>query len=130
MDEESVRSEGSSVVYRHISRIMSKNYYSKMKTLAEGLMDIGLMTANASQLKAVIDVGPTHRYYSTLLPLIITSLVLQVLVGVLVLVLFTDDEDGENLRCKRINNVVVGVIFYHHSFKRSYWRFRNISLST
>ncbi|OWF39265.1 Ninjurin-1 [Mizuhopecten yessoensis] len=91
---------------------MPKPYYAKKKTLAEGLMDVGLMVANASQLKAVLDAGYTHDYYLPLVVLISICLLLQVCVGVLILLLgITEDNEEEDPRSNRINKSVVGVIF-------------------
>lgn len=39
------------------------NQYATKKTLAQGLLDIGLLMANASQLKALIDLGPNTQDY-------------------------------------------------------------------
>ncbi|OWF55822.1 ninjurin-1-like [Mizuhopecten yessoensis] len=91
---------------------MPKTYYAKKKTLAEGLMDVGLMIANASQLKAVLDAGSAHEYYLLLVVLISICLFLQVCIGVLILVLgLTEDNEEEDPRSSKINNSVVGLIF-------------------
>ena len=39
------------------------NQYATKKTFAQGLLDIGLLMANASQLKSLIDLGPDHQDY-------------------------------------------------------------------
>merc|ERR1719290_498819 len=63
------------------------NRYATKKTIAQGMLDIALLTANASQLKYVLRMGDKHEFYSIMLGLIITSLVLQLVVGVLSLTL-------------------------------------------
>ncbi|XP_069142110.1 ninjurin-1-like [Argopecten irradians] len=91
---------------------MSKTYYAKKKTVAEGLMDVGLMIANTSQLKSVIEYGSSHRYYWPLIVLISITLLLQVCVGVLILILgLTEDNEEEDPRASKLNNSVVGLIF-------------------
>ncbi|ELK38157.1 Ninjurin-1 [Myotis davidii] len=51
------------------------------------MLDIALLMANASQLKAVIDQGPGFGFYVPLVALITISLVLQISVGVLLIFL-------------------------------------------
>ncbi|XP_066263135.1 ninjurin-1-like isoform X2 [Euwallacea similis] len=63
------------------------NKYATKKTIAQGLLDVALLTANASQLKYVLQVGEKHEFYSLMLTLISISIVLQVLVGLLCLTL-------------------------------------------
>ncbi|XP_008474581.1 ninjurin-2 isoform X1 [Diaphorina citri] len=61
------------------------NRYATKKTIAQGMLDIALLTANASQLKYILQVGEKHEFYTLMLVLISTSIVLQVLMGVLFL---------------------------------------------
>lgn len=51
------------------------------------MLDIALLMANASQLKAVIEQGPSFAFYVPLVVLISVSLVLQIGVGVLLIFL-------------------------------------------
>lgn len=64
-------------------KTLDANRYATKKTVAQGMLDIALLTANASQLKYVLRIGDKHEFYSLMLGLIITSLVLQLLVGLL-----------------------------------------------
>ncbi|XP_042885021.1 ninjurin-2-like isoform X4 [Penaeus japonicus] len=64
-------------------KTLDPNRYATKKTVAQGMLDIALLTANASQLKYVLRIGEKHEFYSLMLGLIITSLVLQLTVGVL-----------------------------------------------
>ncbi|KFM68874.1 Ninjurin-2, partial [Stegodyphus mimosarum] len=50
-------------------------------TIAGGFLDIALFTANCEQLKFVLELGYFDIYYKHVLGLLITSLVLQLLVG-------------------------------------------------
>ena len=55
------------------------NKYATKKTIAQGMLDIALLTANASQLKYVLQLGKKHEFYTVMLTLISSSIVLQVL---------------------------------------------------
>lgn len=66
---------------------MDANRYATKKTIAQGMLDIALLTANVSQLKYVLQVGQKHEFYKLMLMLIITSIILQVSMGVLNLTL-------------------------------------------
>lgn len=57
---------------------MDANRYATKKTVAQGMLDIALLTSNASQLKYVLQVGPKHEFYTLLVVLISISIVLQV----------------------------------------------------
>jgi hypothetical protein len=54
------------------------NSYATKKTITQGLLDIALLTANASQLKIVLEVGEAHPYYVLLITLLSVSIALQV----------------------------------------------------
>ena len=59
---------------------MDANRYATKKTIAQGMLDVALLTANASQLKYVLQLGENvHPFYHLMLALIIVSIVLQVL---------------------------------------------------
>lgn len=58
--------------------MINMNQYATKKTLAQGMLDLALLTANVSQLKYLLDVGHLHPYYTLLLTLIIISIGLQV----------------------------------------------------
>ncbi|XP_044250144.1 ninjurin-1 isoform X4 [Drosophila takahashii] len=66
-------------------KAMDANRYATKKTIAQGMLDIALLTANASQLKYILQVGETHQFYKLMLILISLSIVLQVAVGVLLI---------------------------------------------
>ncbi|XP_039287617.1 ninjurin-2 isoform X3 [Nilaparvata lugens] len=64
---------------------LDANRYATKKTIAQGMLDIALLTANASQLKYILQVGHKHEFYTLMLGLITTSIILQVLMGVMFL---------------------------------------------
>ncbi|XP_055903620.1 ninjurin-1 isoform X3 [Eupeodes corollae] len=62
---------------------MDANRYATKKTIAQGMLDIALLTANASQLKYILQVGEQHQFYKLMLILISLSIFLQILSGAL-----------------------------------------------
>ncbi|KAJ6668426.1 hypothetical protein lerEdw1_015803, partial [Lerista edwardsae] len=68
-------------------RQININHYANKKSAAESMLDIALLMANASQLKAVMEQGPSFSFYVPLIVLISVSLVLQIAVGVLLIFL-------------------------------------------
>jgi len=57
-----------------------KNKYVTKKTIAQRMLDIALLTANASQLKYVLQVGKErHPFYTLMVTLISISIALQVI---------------------------------------------------
>lgn len=69
------------------NRPINVNHYANKKSAAESMLDIALLMANASQLKAVIEQGPSFGFFVPLVVLISISLVLQIGVGVLLIFL-------------------------------------------
>ncbi|XP_064548339.1 ninjurin-A isoform X3 [Drosophila montana] len=67
-------------------KAMDANRYATKKTIAQGMLDIALLTANASQLKYILQVGEQHQFYKLMLILISLSIVMQVAAGVLLVV--------------------------------------------
>ena len=58
---------------------LDANRYATKQTIALGMMDVALLTANASQLKHVLQEGAaTHPFYYLMLTCIIISMILQV----------------------------------------------------
>ncbi|XP_047510197.1 ninjurin-2 isoform X3 [Pieris napi] len=62
---------------------LDANRYATKKTVAQGLLDIALLTSNASQLKYILQVGSKHEFYTLLITLITISIILQLVVGLL-----------------------------------------------
>lgn len=61
-----------------LQKTLDANKYATKKTIAQGLLDVALLTANASQLKYILQVGEKHEFYTLMLTLIIISIILQV----------------------------------------------------
>ncbi|KAL3064500.1 hypothetical protein OYC64_000710 [Pagothenia borchgrevinki] len=64
---------------------LNMNHYANKKSAAESMLDVALLMANASQLKAVMEQGPNFSFYTPIITLISISLCLQVAVGVLLI---------------------------------------------
>lgn len=64
---------------------LNMNHYANKKSAAESMLDVALLMANASQLKAVMEQGPNFTFYVPLITLISISLILQILVGVMLI---------------------------------------------
>lgn len=54
------------------------NAYAHKKTLAQGMMDLALLTANANQLRYVVETYKNHPYFYPSLVLLILSIGFQV----------------------------------------------------
>lgn len=66
---------------------MDANRYATKKTIAQGMLDIALLTANASQLKYILQVGQKHEFYTLMLILISVSIIMQVNIIIIILLL-------------------------------------------
>ncbi|CAO1342039.1 unnamed protein product [Diamesa serratosioi] len=86
--------------------------FVQKKNIAQGMMDVALVSANCNQLRYVLDMSGMHPYYLTSIILICTSLAMQLIVGLGLLW-----SNGYNLKRKnemqsanRFNNIsVIGV---------------------
>ncbi|XP_050089894.1 ninjurin-A-like [Anopheles aquasalis] len=90
------------------------NVYQQKKNLAQGMMDLALLSANANQLRYVLDSGRTsHPYYYINLILISSSIIAQVAVGIGLIYKSRYNIKKEEDFCKadRINNLVTIGIF-------------------
>ncbi|XP_010598940.1 ninjurin-1 [Loxodonta africana] len=95
------------------SQPINMNHYANKKSAAESMLDIALLMANASQLKAVIEQGPSFTFFVPLVVLISISLVLQVGVGVLLIFLVKYDlnNPAKHAKLDFLNNLATGLVF-------------------
>lgn len=96
---------------KYNARQTNLNFAAK-KTVAQGMMDVALITANANQLRYLIEYQQNSPMFYVILVLIIISLLLQVAVGVSLIFKGRFDIKGKSksINAERINNyVVVGV---------------------
>ncbi|XP_077181680.1 ninjurin-1 isoform X2 [Paroedura picta] len=89
------------------------NHYANKKSAAESMLDIALLMANASQLKAVIEQGTSFSFYVPLIILISISLTLQIGVGVLLIFLVKYDlnNPAKHAKLDFLNNLATGLVF-------------------
>lgn len=55
--------------------------YIQKKSFAQGMMDLALLSANTNQLRYIIEFKDTHPYFATSFALVVSSLLLQIAVG-------------------------------------------------
>ncbi|XP_036803296.1 ninjurin-1-like [Salvelinus namaycush] len=89
------------------------NHYANKKSAAESMLDVALLMANASQLKAVLEQGPDFSLYTPLITLISISLSLQVTVGVLLIfiVRWNLNDQSKHFRLNVMENLATGLVF-------------------
>lgn len=69
-----------------MEQVPDVNAYQQKKTLAQGMMDLALLSANANQLRYVLESYQRHPYYYPSLIFISLSIVMQVNLFVILLV--------------------------------------------
>uniref|UniRef100_A0A1Q3FIV6 Putative conserved plasma membrane protein n=1 Tax=Culex tarsalis TaxID=7177 RepID=A0A1Q3FIV6_CULTA len=89
------------------------NVYQQKKNLAQGMMDLALLSANANQLRYVLESYSRHPYFYFSLVFISTSIIAQVAVGIGLIWKSRYNIKNEDDFCKadRINNMVTIGIF-------------------
>merc|ERR1711981_1087542 len=92
---------------------LNVNRYATKKTLTQGMLDIALLTANASQLKFDLTAGEKYENYALALGLIITSIFLQLVAGVLFLVVATlnINDEKHHRNANILTNTATVVVF-------------------
>ncbi|KAG5678188.1 hypothetical protein PVAND_007881 [Polypedilum vanderplanki] len=97
-----------------ISRLLPDiNAYQNKKTVGTGMMDIALLVTNVNQLRHILHTFDRNPYFYVSLSLVISSIILQVIVGVFLIINSRYDvKDCEEV-CKadRINNWCTSLIF-------------------
>nr|XP_029724628.1 ninjurin-2-like [Aedes albopictus]XP_029730294.1 ninjurin-2-like [Aedes albopictus] len=86
------------------------NSYATRKTFVQGMLDLALLTANAAQLKYLLTVGEAHPFYTFLIALVVTSISLQVLQAIIIIVLGTllnINKVEEQRRSDIVNNILI-----------------------
>ncbi|XP_022910999.2 ninjurin-2 isoform X1 [Onthophagus taurus] len=119
-------------VASEILKKLDANSYATKKTIAQGLLDVALLTANASQLKYILQVGEQHEFYHLMLGLIITSIILQIIqaivcvfVGSSININKAEEQDNANLAnnsilALNILLVIVNVLIAGFEMKEDY----------
>ncbi|XP_070497635.1 ninjurin-A-like [Chironomus tepperi] len=97
-----------------VSNIPSLNLYQQKKTIAQGMLDLALLSSNANQLRYILDYKERNHYYYISLSCISLSLVLQVLVAIALVFKsrYNIDNEQEYANADRINNfITMGILF-------------------
>lgn len=89
------------------------NVYQQKKNLAQGMMDLALLSANANQLRYVLESYKRHPYFYVNLTFITTSIIAQVAVGIGLIWKSRYNINKNNDFCKadRLNNFITIGIF-------------------
>ncbi|CAH1181944.1 unnamed protein product [Phyllotreta striolata] len=93
-----------------VRKTLDVNKYATKKTIAQGLLDVALLTANASQLKYILQVGEKHEFYALMLSLISISIVLQIVQACLCVILgvtLNINKDVHQENANKANNIVM-----------------------
>ncbi|KAM9301453.1 ninjurin-1-like [Gastrophryne carolinensis] len=96
--------------------IRNINTFARTKTLAQGFLDMALFTANASQMKHLLQQGPRTPFYYFLFTLLCLSVILQLIVAALLIykgsknIECDDPERRLSDRVHLLNNIVTGLI--------------------
>ncbi|XP_069807600.1 ninjurin-2 [Dendropsophus ebraccatus] len=98
---------------RGVRSALNINHYATKKSLAESMLDVALFMANAAQLKAVLEQGPSFTYYVTLITLISLSLALQVVIGILLIIIARKNLNDVSKQpgLDVMNNVATALVF-------------------
>ncbi|XP_036956021.1 ninjurin-1 isoform X1 [Acanthopagrus latus] len=98
---------------RQPDRPLNMNHYANKKSAAESMLDVALLMANASQLKAVMEQGPDFTFYVPLITLISISLILQIIVGVLLIFIVKWNLNDESMHYKLniLENLATAFVF-------------------
>ncbi|MCJ8743020.1 hypothetical protein PDJAM_G00088880 [Pangasius djambal] len=93
---------------------LNMNHYATKKTVAESMLDVALLMANASQLKAVLEQGPEFKYYLTVIVLIAVSLLFQVLAGAFFILMARKDLNivANQRKLDVMNNIATALVFF------------------
>ncbi|CRK92147.1 CLUMA_CG005702, isoform A [Clunio marinus] len=89
---------------------LNLNDYATRKTIAQGMLDLALLTANAAQLKRVMSIGDEYKFYYFLMTLIIISISLQVVQAIIMAILaivFDLNKVEEHRRTNIANNILL-----------------------
>ncbi|KAJ8969458.1 hypothetical protein NQ317_008790 [Molorchus minor] len=110
---ENIEIDGNAV-YKAIKKSMDLNKYATKKTIAQGLLDVALLTANASQLKYVLQVGEQHEFYTLMLSLITISIVLQLIVAIMFVIIggLNVQKQTDHKAAIVLNDIILIFVFF------------------
>lgn len=94
--------------------IPSLNLYQQKKSIAQGMLDLALLSSNANQLRYILDYKERNHYYYVSLTCISISLVLQIIVAMALVFKsrYNIDIEQEYANADKINNfITMGILF-------------------
>nr|XP_008108657.1 PREDICTED: ninjurin-2 isoform X1 [Anolis carolinensis] len=93
--------------------VININRYATKKSVAESMLDVALFMANAAQLKAVLEQGPSFQYYAVLTAFITISLFFQTAIGILLILIarLNLNDVGKQQRLDLLNNITTILVF-------------------
>ncbi|XP_036415450.1 ninjurin-1 [Colossoma macropomum] len=99
--------------YSRMTRPLNMNTYANKKSAVESMLDVALLMANASQLKAVLEQGPSLSFYTGLIAFISISLILQVVVGILLIFIVKWDlnDESKHYQLNLLENISTALVF-------------------
>lgn len=95
-------------------RCMDVNLYATKKSVAQGLLDIALLTANASQLRFLLQDGPKKNpFYTVCVACVSLSISLQLIVGILLIFTgrYNINKKHHQRRAEMLNNGIIFGVF-------------------
>ncbi|XP_037913384.1 ninjurin-2-like isoform X1 [Hermetia illucens] len=96
-----------------ILRELNLNSYATKKTIAQAILDLALLAANASQLKFILSVGEKHEFYHIILWLVVASIILQVIQAIICIILglvLNINQVDEQKAADIVNNICLCVV--------------------
>ncbi|XP_030229797.1 ninjurin-1 isoform X1 [Gadus morhua] len=99
--------------WRYARRPINMNTYANKKSAVESMLDVALLMANASQMKAVLTQGPAFTFYTPLIILLSISLILQIVVGILLIFIVKWNLNDTTMHYKLniLENVSTALVF-------------------
>lgn len=79
--------------------------YGNMKLLSQSMLDMALLLSNVSELVQVLKIGEQQEFYIAATALLSTSIILQVLVGIALLLTATSSENTNSITDKKHKEV-------------------------
>ncbi|XP_066265724.1 ninjurin-1-like [Branchiostoma lanceolatum] len=93
---------------------LDKNNFTQKKTMAQGFMDMALMTANAAQLKLVLYEGRHGRVFlfEFVMFLLVCSIIVQIFVGILLFIKsrYSIEDPAHHKHAEMANNWATGLV--------------------
>eukprot|EP00058_Branchiostoma_floridae_P008322 XP_002593810.1 hypothetical protein BRAFLDRAFT_121096 [Branchiostoma floridae] len=93
---------------------LDKNNFTQKKTMAQGFMDMALITANVAQLKLVMYEGENGRvvWYEFVVFLLVCSILVQILVGILLFIKsrYSIEDPEHHKHAEMANNWATGLV--------------------